>query len=84
MAKITPTNVWEVPEFSLSATSFGTTVYAAKAGGRYGLTTDKSLNNASLVKDTSTGALHFIDSVNTGSGLRLVRGKLHIISVALV
>jgi len=84
MSKITPTNIWGASEFGLSATSFGTTVYAAKAGGRYGLTTDKSLNNASLVKDTATGDLHFIDSVNTGSGLRLVRGNLEIISVALV
>jgi hypothetical protein len=84
MAKVTPTNIWEVSESGLSAVSFGETVYAAKADGRYGLTTDKSLNNASLVKDTATGDLHFIDSVNTGSGLRKVRGNLHIVSVALV
>ena len=79
--RVTPTNIWEVSELDLTVP---VPVYARKESGRYGFTLVQADNNATLVKDTATGDVHFIDSVNAGTVMVLIRGRMAVISMALV
>lgn len=79
--RVAPTNIWEVSQLGLTA---AVPVYARKESGRYGFTLTLADNNATLVKDTATGDVHFIDSVNSGTVMVLIRGRMAVISMALV
>jgi len=83
-SRVTPTNIWEIPRESISDRDGFLVVYERKESGRYGFTARSTDQNATLVKDTSSGDVYFTDSVIAGSTIYLVRGQLAILALPLV